>query len=105
MNTKKIDTAEANDQSSYNDKFMDVLMSKEVVLPAIGVILVLIAIWAFMTKCGRRKCCKSSRSEKAEEKYRVDGPKRAVRAERSETAADLECGTNATRVNSDGASS
>ena len=58
MNVKNVDTASVNEESSFKDKFLDTFMNKEVILPTIGVIVALVAIWAFMTKCGKRKCCK-----------------------------------------------
>ena len=61
MNVKKVDTASANEESEFNDKFLDTFMAKEVILPTIGVILAIVAVWAFMTKCGKRKCCKDDR--------------------------------------------
>ena len=64
MNVKKVDTASANEESEFNDKFLDTFMAKEVILPTIGVILAIVAIWAFMTKCGKRKCCKDDRKQR-----------------------------------------
>lgn len=64
MNVKKVDTASANEESEFEDKFFDTFMNKEVILPTIGVILAIVAIWAFMTKCGKRKCCKDDRKKR-----------------------------------------
>ena len=64
MNVKKVDTASANEQAEFNDKFLDTFMNKEVILPTIGVILAIVAIWAFMTKCGKRKCCKDNKKQR-----------------------------------------
>lgn len=33
-------------------------MSKEVILPILAIAVVVIIVWAFMTKCGKRSCCK-----------------------------------------------
>ena len=38
-------------------------MSKELIMPAIGVFIFLIAIWAVMTKCGKKGCCRKDRSK------------------------------------------
>ena len=67
MNVKKVDTASANEQAEFNDKFLDTFMNKEVILPTIGVILAIVAIWAFMTKCGKRKCCKDSKKRDSDQ--------------------------------------
>ena len=67
MNVKKVDTASANEQAEFNDKFLDTFMNKEVILPTIGVILAIVAIWAFMTKCGKRKCCKDSKKQNSDQ--------------------------------------
>ena len=79
-------------------------MSKQVILPAIGVILALIAVWAFMTKCGRRKCCKSRGSTLSQGNAKAANNKRSVKSDRSEAPADIESGSNVTHINSDGSS-
>jgi len=60
MNVKNVDTASVNEEAGFEDKFLDTFMNKEVILPTIGVIVAIVAIWAFMTKCGKRKCCKDN---------------------------------------------
>ena len=35
-------------------------MSKEVILPILALVVVCIAVWAFMTKCGKKSCCKKN---------------------------------------------
>lgn len=60
MNVANVDTARSNEEAGFEDKFMNTFMNKKVILPTIGVIVALVAIWAFMTKCGSRKCCKDN---------------------------------------------
>ena len=38
-------------------------MSKELIMPVIGVFVFLLAIWAVMTKCGKKGCCRKDRSK------------------------------------------
>jgi len=61
MNVKKVDTASANEESSFKDKFLDTFLSKSVILPTIGVMVAIVGVWAFMTKCGQRACCKKEK--------------------------------------------
>jgi len=61
MNVQKVDTASANQESKFSDRFLDTFLNKEVILPTIGVVVILTAVWAFMTKCGRRRCCKDKK--------------------------------------------
>ena len=100
MNVKNVDTASVNEESSFKDKFLDTFMNKEVILPTIGVIVALVAIWAFMTKCGKRKCCKE------EEKHDNDvQTRKSVKSDRSQSdrarSSDPECSSNLTNGVSD----
>jgi len=62
MNVQKMDTAAANEEALFQEKLEDSLMSKEVILPILAIVVAIIAVWAFMTKCGKRNCCKKSPS-------------------------------------------
>jgi len=80
---------------------MDTVLSKSTILPAIAVTIAVIALWAFMTKCGKKGCCQKERTRVPEAQT-----KKSVKGERSETASnlDLENRSHFTNVNSDGSS-
>ena len=83
MNVQKVDAAGANEESEFKDRLLDTMMNKEVILPAISIIVIFTALWAFMTKCGQRSCCKDNvRQEK------VVSDKKSVKSERSETVTN-----------------
>ena len=91
MNMKRIDSASANEESQFKAKLEDTMMSKEVILPVIGVIVAIIAIWAFMTKCGKRSCCKKQRIPVEQVLT-----KKVIKSDKSETnseANDIESGS------------
>ena len=56
-NLEQVDENAANQSSGYSKKFIDTFMSKEIVLPTLTLIVTIILLWAFCTKCGKRKCC------------------------------------------------
>ena len=62
-------------------------MSKEVILPILTIVVVIIIIWAWMTKCGKRACCKRSSGLRAVE------TRKSVKSDRSETNNDIESGS------------
>ena len=64
MNVQRIETAAANEESQFQEKLEDTLLSKEVILPAVGIIILIISVWAFITKCGKRSCCRKDSSKK-----------------------------------------
>ena len=63
-------------------------MSKEVILPMLAIVCVMIVIWAWMTKCGKRPCCKRS----SELPTRAE-TRKSVKSDRSETNNDIESGS------------
>ena len=105
MNVKNVDEASANEESAFNDKFLDTFMNKEVILPTIGVIIAIVAVWAFMTKCGKRKCCKETKQREDEAQAR----KSVKSSERSHSdvpkSDDIESNSHMTNLASDVASS
>ena len=62
-------------------------MSKEVILPILTIVVVIIIIWAWMTKCGKRACCKRSSERRAVE------TRKSVKSDRSESNNDIESGS------------
>lgn len=58
MNVKKVETAEANEESNFTARFVDAILQKGIILPVIGALLLIVFVWALMTKCGRKPCCK-----------------------------------------------
>ena len=98
---KNVDLQSANEESAFEEKFMDTVLSKSTILPAIAVTVAVIALWAFMTKCGKKGCCQKERTRVPEAQT-----KKSVKGERSETASnlDLENRSHFTNVNSDGSS-
>ena len=100
MNVIKMDTAAANEESQFQSKLEETFMSKEVILPTIAVVIIVIAVWAFMTKCGKRSCCKK---ERLPQKSVVT--RKSVKSDRSETNNDLESGSQFSNpINSEGSS-
>jgi len=99
-----VDLNSANEESEYTEKFMDTLLSKAIILPAIGITLCIVAFWAVMTKCGRKGCCANERSLTVETK-----PKKSVKGEkRVSTPSDIDLenrSNNLTNINSDDNSS
>jgi len=91
MNVQKMDTAAANEEALFQDKIEESLMSKEVILPILAVVCVIIIIWAWMTKCGKRACCKRSSEVPSRSQTR-----KSVKSERTETTTnnDLESGSS-----------
>ena len=100
---KNLDQNGANEESAFEEKFMETMLSKSIILPVIVVTLIIIACWGFATKCGKKGCCQK------EERRRVPEAqtKKSVKSERSETASnvDLENRSHMTNANSDGVSS
>lgn len=88
MNVIKMDTAAANEESKFQAKLEGTFMSKEVILPTIAIIIIVIAVWAFMTKCGKRSCCKKERPPPQTQVTR-----KSVKSDRSETNNDIESGS------------
>jgi len=90
MNVQKMDTAAANEEALFQDKIEESLMSKEVILPILAVVCVIIIIWAWMTKCGKRACCKRSSEVPSRSQTR-----KSVKSERTETTNnDIESGSS-----------
>lgn len=84
MNVQKVDAAGANEESNFKDRLIETLLNKDVILPTISIVIIVVAVWAFMTKCGQRTCCKESvRHEK------VVSDRKSVRSE-TVTGNDLE---------------
>jgi len=104
MNMQRVDETSAEEESAFKDKFMDAFMSKEIILPLIIAVIAIIAIWAFMTKCGRRSCCKKETNGKVEAKE----VRKSVRSDRSETCTvpnpDMENNSHITALDMDGLS-
>lgn len=100
MNVIKMDTAAANEESQFQSKLEETFMSKEVILPTIAVVIIVIAVWAFMTKCGKRSCCKKERLPP-----KAIVTRKSVKSDRSETNNDLESGSQFSNpINSEGSS-
>ena len=101
MNVIKMDTAAANEEAQFQSKLEQTFMSKEVILPTIAIIMIVIAVWAFMTKCGKRSCCKKERPPR-----RAQEARKSVKSDRSETNNDIESGSQFSNpINSEGCSS
>ena len=60
MSVQNIDTAEANEEALFSEKLEESLMSKEVILPILAIAAVSIVVWAIMTRCGKKSCCKKN---------------------------------------------
>ena len=88
MNVIKMDTAAANEEAQFQSKLEETFMSKEVILPTIAIIILVIAVWAFMTKCGKRSCCKKERPPP-----QAVVTRKSVKSDRSETNNDIESGS------------
>lgn len=93
MNVQRIETAAANEESEFTEKLEDTLLSKEVILPTIGVIILIISVWAFITKCGKRSCCRKAASTESEVKARRTVVGTSSKSSETDSNNDLENGT------------
>jgi len=93
MNVQKIDTIAANEESKYSSKLEDTLLSKEVILPVVGFVILVVVIWAIVTRCGKRSCCKKNPSQMKSEVETRKSVLGSVKSTSSDVPNDLESGS------------
>lgn len=52
LEIEQADKAKANEESSYDTRLSATFLSKEVILPTVVVVILLVSTWAFLTRCG-----------------------------------------------------